>query len=294
MELAIERPVHSACKMDAGLLCDHSFEMTAKDVSGLQEAAHVIAPGTQISITFLPGEDFSARLRAAAMVRRLGFVPVPHISARRIASADELAGFVDGLASEADVDHVFLVAGDRQHAQGPYEDALALIRSGVLQRAGIRHAGIAGYPEGHPDIAPEKLWQALLDKRAALADLGLGVSIVTQFGFDSRSVIEWLAQVRTQGVDAPVRIGVPGPASVKMLLRYAARCGVGASAKVLGKYGISITGLLKTAGPAALITALADGLDPLVHGTARLHFYSFGGLARTAQWVDEFQRVHHV
>src|SRR5262247_1258818 len=65
-----------------GLLQNYSFEMTAKDVPQLEEAARLIPPDTKIAITFLPNEDFAARVAAAARLRQLGFVPVPHISAR--------------------------------------------------------------------------------------------------------------------------------------------------------------------------------------------------------------------
>jgi methylenetetrahydrofolate reductase (NADPH) len=101
-------------------------------------------------------------------------------------------------------------------------------------------------------------------------------------------VLDWLAKLRDGGIAAPVRIGVPGPASVKTLLRFAARCGVGASASVMAKYGVSITKLLNTAGPDALIAELAASIDPARHGEVVLHFYPFGGLAKTAQWVRDF------
>jgi len=273
----------------AGLTQDYSLEMTAKDVAKLEEAAHVITPGTHISVTFLPGEDFAARVEAAAAVKRLGFLPVPHISARRIKSAAELESFLDALASRVGIDHAFVIAGDPPQPEGPYEDALAIIKTGILGKYGVKHVGISGYPEGHPDITNEKLWQAMRDKQAALKDLGLDFSIMTQFGFDADPVFAWLEQVRKEGVHAPVRIGVAGPASVKTLLRFAARCGVGASAKVMSKYGTSILNLLNTAGPDPIIKDLAKGLDRNVHGDVFLHFYPFGGLQKTAQWIQDFR-----
>ncbi len=49
----------------ARLLDGFTLEMTAKAVAKLEEAAPNIPPGTQISVTFLPGEEFSARTAAA-------------------------------------------------------------------------------------------------------------------------------------------------------------------------------------------------------------------------------------
>jgi methylenetetrahydrofolate reductase (NADPH) len=273
------------------LLADFSLEITSKDVASLEAAAPALAPATQISVTFLPNEDLQVAAGAVLAVRRLGFVPVPHLSARRLKSQRELDDYLGRLVAEAAVDHVFVIAGDPPRPEGPYEDALALIRSGVLGRHGIRHVGIAGYPEGHPDISQDKLWRALHDKHKVLREAGVEFEIVTQFGFDAEPVLAWLARLRQEGLQAPVRIGVAGPASIKTLLRFAARCGVGASAKVMAKYGLSLAHLLGSAGPDPVIKDLAAGLDPARHGDVRLHFYPFGGLAKTAEWVRDFRRA---
>jgi len=111
--------------------------------------------------------------------------------------------------------------------------------------------------------------------------------IVTQFGFDAEAILAWLQAVRRRNITAPVRIGVPGPASIKTLLRFAARCGVDASASVLTKYGLSITRLIGSAGPDKMVHALARGLRP-EHGEVYLHFYPFGGLEKTVDWIAGF------
>ena len=269
----------------ANLFDDYSLEMTAKDVAALQEAGGEIPAGTQISVTFLPGEDVDARVHAAVTARKLGYMPIPHLSARRLASEAELDEFLTRLVSEAQADSVFVVAGDPKEPMGPYEDALAIIKSGLLVKHGIRKVGISGYAEGHPDISEAKLWQALADKTEALHGLGQDFEIVTQFGFDADPMLAWIARVRETGITERIRIGIPGPASAKTLLRFAARCGVGVSAKVMSKYGLSLTQLLGTAGPDALIEALTAQWEPGVHGDVRLHFYPFGGLGKTADWV---------
>ncbi|HEX5999098.1 MAG TPA: methylenetetrahydrofolate reductase [Hyphomicrobiaceae bacterium] len=272
----------------ATLIGTYSIEMTAKDVDALRDAKEVIPQGTSVSVTFLAGETAPARVAAAGLAKSCGFHPRPHISARRLASVEELESFLAALAREAEIDRAFVVAGDLATPAGPYFDALAVIKSGLLGKYGIRNVGISGYPEGHPDFSAETLWQALRDKHQALSDLGHSTEIITQFGFDAKPVLDWLAQLRAMGITAPVRVGVPGPASVKTLLRFAARCGVGASASVMAKYGVSIVNLLNTAGPDALITELAASIDPARHGDVRLHLYPFGGLAKTARWVSAY------
>lgn len=267
------------------LLTGLSIEITAKDQHHLDGLTRGFPLGTPVSVTFLPGESFEDRIAAAQRVRAAGFTPVPHISARRLQSSAELENFVAGLADAAAVTRVFVVGGDLPQPAGPYQDALAVIQSGVLAFHGIEEVGIAGYPEGHPDIAAPVLAAALADKLAAIRAAGQRGFIATQFSFDAAPVLDWLAALRSAGVTETVRIGVPGPASVKTLLRFAARCGVGVSTKVMTRYGLSMTQLLGNAGPDKLIAALAEGLVPEIHGDARLHFYPFGGLEKTADWV---------
>ena len=54
----------------------------------------------------------------------------------------------------------------------------------------------------------------------------------------------------------------------------------------MAKYGLSITNLLGSAGPDKLVEALQTGVGP-EHGKVRLHFYPFGGLKRTVEWINE-------
>jgi methylenetetrahydrofolate reductase (NADPH) len=277
----------NAADRQADLLNNYSIEMTAKDVAHLEQAADVIPKGTKIPVTFLPGETFEMRIAAAKRVKELGFLPIPHISARRLSSQEELEGYLSGLQREVGTDHAFVVAGDPPQPMGPYEDALSIIRSGLLAKYGIRRDGISGYPEGHPEIGNEKLWQAMRDKQIAIQERGHDFAVVTQFSFDAEPVLNWLEQVRAAGVQATVRVGIPGPASVKRLLAFAARCGVGASTKVMSKYGLSITKLLSTAGPDQIVEEYAERLDRAKHGDVLLHFYPFGGLRATAEWVRD-------
>jgi len=115
--------------------------------------------------------------------------------------------------------------------------------------------------------------------------------IVTQFAFDADRVLGWLRALRQKGIHAPVRLGVPGPAGIQTLIRFAARCGVGASASVLAKYGISIGKLLGSAGPDKLVARLEQGLTA-DHGPVRLHFYPFGGIAKTVAWINDYDGAH--
>jgi methylenetetrahydrofolate reductase (NADPH) len=268
-----------------------SLEMTGKDVESLTTAAGAgaIPAGTPINITYLSTEDLAMRLLAAGRVRELGFTPVPHISARRISGEAELRQYLGGLRAREACEHVFVVGGDPKTPEGPFPDALSIIRSGMLEEFGVRSVGVAGYPEGHPNITDDALALALTDKAAALREHGLEMTITTQFSFDAEPVLAWVAAVRERRLSVPIRIGVPGPAGIRRLLAYAKRFGVGTGAEVVRKYGLSLTNLLGSAGPDRFLHALANGEDPARHGELELHFYAFGGLKETAEWATAFR-----
>jgi len=272
------------------LLTNPSLEMTGKDVPSLEEAAPSIPPGTRVNVTFLGNEDLSMRLAASTAVLRLGFVPVPHISARRLPSEQVLREFLTALTSAGAHEDVFVVAGDPATPEGPYDDALSLIRSGLLAEHGVRHVSIAGYPEGHPGIPGDVLWKALEDKATAVRETGTPGTVITQFGFDAEPVLNWIEAVRGRGITLPIRVGVPGPAGIRRLLSYAARFGVGTSAGIAKKYGFSITNLMGTTGPDRFIEALAQAYRPERHGEVGLHFYTFGGLRATSEWIGDYTR----
>jgi methylenetetrahydrofolate reductase (NADPH) len=270
------------------LLQDFSLEMTGKDVEDLESAN--IPAGTRINVTFLGGEDLAMRVAAARAVKRRGCVPVPHVSARRLSAEKALAEFLSALRAEAAADEIFVVGGDPSQPHGPYADALSLIRSGQLETHGVRRVSITGYPEGHPDIPEQVLWPALADKHAALRDKNLTGDVITQFGFDADPVLDWIEKVRELGITSPIRIGVPGPAGVRRLLRFATRFGVGTGASIARKYGLSLTNLMGTAGPDRFLHTLAGGYLPARHGEVKLHFYTFGGLRATAEWITDFRK----
>ncbi|MFJ4163976.1 methylenetetrahydrofolate reductase [Microbacterium sp. NPDC089698] len=263
--------------------------MTGKDVPGLEEARDTIPAGTKINVTFLGNEDLEMRVAAAQAVRDLGFVPVPHISARRLRSRAQLEEFLTRLQDVGATEHVFVVGGDPASPDGPYASAFDVIYTGLLLDYGVREVSIAGYPEGHPDIADDELWRHLESKSAVLAEQGLDAVILSQFAFDTDPVLAWIDQVRARGIASEIRVGTPGPAGVKRLLGFARRFGIGANAMIVKKYGFSLTNLMGTAGPDAFVSDLSALLaaDPGT-GAVKLHFYTFGGLLATSAWARDF------
>jgi methylenetetrahydrofolate reductase (NADPH) len=91
--------------------------------------------------------------------------------------------------------------------------------------------------------------------------------------------------LRDLGIEHPIRLGMAGPTSLSVLLRYAQRCGVRASARGLARQGGLIKHLIGTSAPDGLIRPLAEACAAGKLGQVAPHFYSFGGAAATARWT---------
>lgn len=285
--------IHPDWEKPRGNMVDgYSLEMTAKETEGLREAAPLIRPATQIAVTFLPGEEMEQRVEAAVLVRELGFEPIVHLSARRIESEAQLDWYLGEITSKAGVKRVFIIAGDPPEPEGPYSDSLQIIETGLLEKHGIEIVGIGGHPEGHPNNTKAELWDWMERKIAAVRAHAMTPQVVTQFAFDDDAIVAWVKEMRIRGIDVPVRLGVPGPAGIKRLLGFAKRCGVGASANVMKKYGISITNLIGSAGPDKLVGSLDAKLNDEEHGRVRLHLYPFGALKASAEWINTYDAKH--
>jgi methylenetetrahydrofolate reductase (NADPH) len=158
----------------------------------------------------------------------------------------------------------------------------------VLSAYGIERVGLAGYPDGHPKIADDVLAAALDAKLEAAGRAGFEVEIVTQFCFQAPPILRWLDTVRARRPDVPVRIGLAGPASLKALVRYALRCGVGMPLDGIGQKFAMASQLVRSVSPDGIVAALdAASVAGLAGGRVSAHFFSFGGLERTARWAVE-------
>ena len=225
----------------SALFADFSLDITAKELGELGPARAVIPAGTPVQLSFPDGADLAGRASTARAIKEAGFTPVPVIAARRLRSQQMLREYLALLRAAEASENVLVVAGDPAQPQGPYPDASSVIGSGLLEEHGVRQASVAGHPGGHPAVADGELWAALAAKTAALARRELASDVITQFGFDAAQVLAWLTEVRARGIGLPVRVSVPGPATVRRLLAIASRCGVAVSAPVAEEYGFSLT-----------------------------------------------------
>jgi methylenetetrahydrofolate reductase (NADPH) len=272
------------------LAASTSIEVTPRHAAEL--APGVLPDGTSVYITALPGADLENLVIGAAAVRSAGYTPVPHITARAIPGPDELDRLLGRLVEAAAVDDVLVIAGGAKAVAGSYTSSMDVLRSGLLEKHGIVRAGVAGHPEGSPDIPPEAALQAVRDKNAFADASPIELRIVSQFALASEPYVAWERELREHGNRLPVMAGIPGVTSPASLLKFALACGVGPSVDVLRKKS---GGLLKLATTrlwkpdevaAGIAQSTLDDPDSLIRG---LHIFPFGGVERSAEWLAEIR-----
>ena len=217
-----------------------------------------------IYITQLPGNDFREVASKAKEHVDLGFNPVPHFSARSIKNLTELKDYVsrckDGGVKQA------LVIGGSSQPIGDFHCSLQLLETGLFEGLKI---GIAGHPDGSPDISDSDLEKAMTDKKP------YANYIITQWLLETDPIIKFISKQTL-----PVYVGITGPLKIASLLKFANIVGAKNSLNFLKSNATKAFDLLKPKDPNDIIKKL-KGV------TENFHIYTFGGLEETNKWLTE-------
>jgi len=235
-----------------------SLEITMKtDLSELPKVKDVY-------ITMLPGDDYKGVANKAAELTKSGFNPVPHFPARSIKNQNELKDFVNR-CKDGGVKQALVIGGSAQPI-GDFHCSLQLLETGLFEGWMI---GIAGHPDGSPDISDKDLEKAMIDKKP-YADY-----IITQWSLDVKPIASFLSKQTL-----PVRVGITGPLKISSLLKFANIVGAKNSISFLKTNITKAIDLLKPRDPNDLI-------EKLKGSTENFHIYTFGGLKETNKWLTE-------
>jgi len=265
-----------------------SLEMGADTPQDARRIAELLPAGTPVYVNHLPKHKVEHTLKALIALREANLEPVPHVAVRRLGSRDEARNFLEKAARMAGVTKILLIGGDVPSPLGPYAQAAELLAEEFLGQCGLSQVGLAGYPEGHPRIASAALNAALERKLELAAQRGLAAHIVTQFSFAPNRIVEFCADLARRAPAVPVYVGLAGPTSPVSLLRFAQRCGVSASLRALQAEGMRAVRLFTHVDPTDQLVMLArHARSGSASNVVGVHLFSFGGVARTAAWMNE-------
>ena len=269
------------------LLSSASVEVSSRGHQ-LQDLRDNFRPGTDVTVTFLPGDNYRHNVDTASALRRAGFNPVPHIAAREMPSREALDDFLARARGEADVTRVLLIAGDVAIAKGPFKSSRDVCASGLIEARGIVRLSVAGHPEGHPYLEAANAFKVLEAWRDWGHQSNIHVDVVTQFCFESAPILGWIGELNARGVGLPVIVGLAGPATPATLTKFALRCGIGNSMRSLrsqiGRFGR----LLTDTGPDDVMRGLRSAPEAATASIAGFHLFPFGGLRKAGAWLRDY------
>ena len=267
-----------------------SIEITPNAAKKVDNFSTILQPNTTVNVTFLPNTKFLETIEVCKRLFDEGMLPVPHISARALKNKDELEHFVKDLSENCGVTEVLVISGSAGHSNGDFHETMQILDTGILQKYNIKKVGVAGHPEGSPDISNDVIMDSLKRKYDWSLKTKIPIYIETQFLFEAEPVLKWEEEIRNQGIKVPVRIGIPGPATIKTLFQFAQSSGIGPSMRMVSKQAKNITKLFMIQAPDKYIYDLSyathNEKNCLIE---HFHFYPFGGFTKTAIWAKSLE-----
>jgi methylenetetrahydrofolate reductase (NADPH) len=265
----------------ATVLADPTFELLPLKNATDQQAA--LPHGARVSVTASPAKGLEATVALSVRLEGAGFRVVPHLSARMVRDENHLRQLLAPLA-DAGIDRAFVVGGDAE-GPGDFPDGLSLLEKMTDLGLAPTEIGIPCYPQGHAFISDEVLLAALAAK-ARFASY-----MTTQLCFDAKAIGTWLAARRADGIELPVRIGIPGVAAIPKLIEISARIGVRDASRFVLK-NTRFVGQLLASGGVYRPSGLLERLSPLIADPAAdvigLHIYTFNQVAATEAWRRDY------
>jgi methylenetetrahydrofolate reductase (NADPH) len=281
-------PAHSGGDFKSNYDLKHfaSIEILPTQIIKAPPLSELFAEGTEIYLPLLRGDDLNLSVTAAKKILGERMVATPHLAARSVPGASQLDEWLHELA-EAGCNRLMLIAGDPLTHQGPYRDTLDVLSSGLLEKHGFIHLGVAAHPDGHVHASESDVRSALEIKKTYAREKNVHMWVVTQFVFDMTNFAKWLDEWQEAFDFLPLHVGLAGPSSLASLMRYAARCGVATSVKMLLTNRNSRR-LMSSWNPDDQLKELYELCGNHVSRRLKgLHLFPFGGLESAARWLDE-------
>ena len=217
-----------------------------------------------VYVTMLPGGDFKETAEQAVKLVKKGCNPIPHFPARSIENDAQLKEYIS-ICKDGGVKQALVIGGSRDPI-GKFDSSIQLLETGYFEQMKI---GIAGHPEGSPDISDSNLEKAMKDKKP-YADY-----IVTQWLLDPQKIIDFISKQTI-----PVHVGITGPLKITSLIKFANIVGAKNSINFIKSNFSRAIDLLKPKDPNDLVDKIKDH-------TQHFHIYTFGGLKETNNWLKE-------
>ena len=274
------------------LLNNFSIETTPNVYDKYGNFSEFVPLKNSIYVTFLPDEKSQRVIETSKKLKNEGYDVIPHLPARTIKNTTDLEKYIGDLSEKAGCNKI-LVIGGGGNQKGNISSSMDVLKTELLSKYNFTEVGLAGHPEGNPDISEKDIENAIIEKNNFSRNSDLKLYLATQFFFEAQSLIKWEKKLDLLNNNLEIHAGIPGPATLKTLVGYARSCGITNSIRFLSKQAMNITKLATTRTPDKLISDLADykALNSSTKLT-KLHFYAFGGIKKTSDWLKSVSELN--
>ena len=267
------------------LIANCSIETTPNVYAKYGKFSELVDKKSNIYVTYLPDEDMNKVIDTAKKLTLEGYNVIPHLPARTISNNEELEKYIKSLSEESGCSKI-LVIGGGGNQKGSIKSSIEILETDLLSKYNFEEVGLAGHPEGNPDVKQIDLDNAIIQKNKFSKKTDFKMYLATQFFFEAKSLKEWELHLSSLDNNLEIHAGIPGPATLKTLLSYATSCGIGNSIRFLSKQALNITKLATTKSPDKLIYDLASyQIENPKTKLKKIHFYAFGGIKKTSDWL---------
>lgn len=276
----------------AGFIDGFSIEVMPRTAAKIPDFRAILPADTLVYVAHIDGTPIEDMLATTARLIDEGFPVMPHIPARVIPDANSFDRWVKSYADQG-VDQALLLGGGLDKPNGPFDNSMQLLDSGLFDTRGFKALHVAGHPEGNRDIDPgggdKSVMDALRWKTEFSKRTDAKMAIATQFCFEAEPVIAWADALRAADIDLPIHIGIAGPAKLQTMIKFAMACGVGPSLRVLQRRAKDVTKLVLPFTPHDILADLAahTAANPDCQ-IEKVHFFPLGGITKTAEFTAEF------
>jgi methylenetetrahydrofolate reductase (NADPH) len=168
--------------------------------------------------------------------------------------------------------------GRYRAVDGGFAYADTLVRA--LKDWGAEDVAVGAYPEAHPESGGAA---ACLDFLKRKIDAGAD-RILTQYCFETDTILAWHDRVRAAGIDVPIGVGIIPIGNFPQIRRFSERCGAGVPSWLVARLGEVEPGSADAV-EAAVAIAVEQCRRLVAAGLTHLHLYTLNRSSLTATVV---------
>ena len=157
-----------------------------------------------VYITYLPDENSKNVIRTAKKLKLEGYDVIPHLPARTIVNKNDLEKYIGELANESGCSKMLIIGGGGNQA-GEISSSIDVLKTDFLSKYNYQFVGVAGHPEGSPDISNENLDLAAIFE-TVLAHIDLNKRKVVNFSDEKVKHLQNVYLEQRKMIDIPFDI----------------------------------------------------------------------------------------